>query len=331
MNIIDINEGLKNGSITLDLKGHRCNPIQEDIEDRIKDDTDWIKQLEKGSYVGHDKKVWGKEECDDMIKYLTLRLNRELTIGKLYGEGDYYCFDCGKSLKLMAVDDKTISLLSYGEFDKARSIVSDKPFDQTFRYDVAQIPECSAKQLNEEQKMVSEINVPSGELLFTNFFKEEKIYEFPEGVKKYDSEHSICGLVGRYNLMKYLATQNIGYGQMGNMSVNVFVNKAGDEIIISNDYGYDREKDREYTVKHKGFKNLGSISLSVWRWMCGDLEVLREHGEVLPDNLVMNKQTEDDYKDYILTKVIPGTWVIEHYYDFSERHDLIYSKLYLKK
>lgn len=168
-------------------------------------------------------------------------------------------------------------------------------------------------------------------MLFTNFFKQDNIYEFPKDVNSYDSEHSINGITGRNNLMQYLASQNIGYGQMGNMSVNVFVNKAGDEIIIGADYGYTEEKG-EFTVKHKGFKNLGSISLSVWRWMCGDLEVLRGHGEVIPDNIKVNKQTENDYKDYILTKVQPGTWVIEHYYDFLKRDDeVIYSKLYLKK
>ena len=145
--------------------------------------------------------------------------------------------------------------------------------------------------------------------------------------------NSINAIRGRMNLMNYLAAKNIGYGQMGNMSVNVFLNKAGDEIIIGNDYGYDRETDRERTIKHKGFRNLGSISLSVWRWMCGDLEVLKGHGEVVPENIKVNKQTEDDYKDYILTKVKPGTWVIEHYYDLAteEDEDRIYSKLYLKK
>jgi hypothetical protein len=146
---------------------------------------------------------------------------------------------------------------------------------------------------------------------------------------EYKSENSICSISGRFNLMKYLATKNIGYGQMGNMSVNVFLNKAGDEIIIGTDHDYDGN--REYTVKHKGFNNLGSISLSVWRWMCGDLQVLREHGEPIPDNLKVNTQTDDDYADCILTKVQPGTWVIEHYYDFCKRKDIIYSKLYLKK
>lgn len=333
MNYLQLEEGLRTGSITLDLKSHRCNPIPEQVSRYVNQKQDWIKELETGSYIDHDKKMWDKKHCDDMIKYLNHMLENNEEPGEYFHDNEIYCFDCGERHHLTVVDEKTVSLLSYSDFDKKRKEKGFDRLDFSFRYDTADIPECPAKQLVEAKKMVSEINVPSGELLFTNFFKDEKIYEFPKDVNQYDAVHSICGLIGRFNLMQYLATQNIGYGQMGNMSVNVFVNKKGDEIIIGNDYGYDSEKDREYTIKHKGFKNLGSISLSVWRWMCGDLEVLRGHGEVLPDNLVMNKQTENDYKDYILTKVIPGTWVIEHYYDLQveDDDDRIYSKLYLKR
>lgn len=333
MNLLQLEEGLRTGTITLDTKGHRCNPIPEQVSRHVNSKTDWIKQLETGSYTTpHDKEVWDKEKCDRMIQYLTVILENNEEIGEYFPDNEIYCFDCGENHKLMVVDEKTVSLISYHSFDKQREEKGFKWLDFSFRYDVTQIPDCPAKPLVEAKKMVSEINVPSGELLFTNFFKKDEIYDFPKGVNKYDSEHSINGLIGRFNLMQYLATQNIGYGQMGNMSVNVFVNKAGDEIIIGGDYGYD--ENREYTIKHKGFKNLGSISLSVWRWMCGDMEVLRKHGEKLPDNLVMNKQTENDYKDYILTKVLPGTWVIEHFYDFPENDDdktKVYSKLYLKK
>lgn len=333
MNLLQLEEGLRTGTITLDLKSHRCNPIIEQVSRYVNQKKDWIKQLETGSYTSpHDKKVWSKEECDNMIKFLTVNLENQEEPGEYFHDNEAYCFDCGGRHHLTVVDEKTVSLLSYSNFDKKREEKGFKWLDFTFRYDPADIPVCPAKSLVESKKMVSEINVPSGQLLFANFFKEEKIYDFPkEG--KYKEENSINGLLGRFNLMQYLATQNIGYGQMGNMSVNVFVNKAGDEIIIGNDYGYDNKTDREYTIKHKGFKNLGSISLSVWRWMCGDLEVLQGHGEVVPDNIKVNKQTEDDYKDYILTKVKPGTWVIEHYYDLmtDEDEDKIYSKLYLKK
>ena len=332
MNLLQLEEGLRTGTITLDLKSHRCNPIIKQISRYVDMKKDWIKELETGTYIDHDKKVWDKEHCDRMIKYLTVMLENQEEPGEHFHDNEVYCFDCGNHHHLTVVDEKTVSLLSYSDFEKKREEKGFKWLDFSFRYDPADIPVCPAKQLVEEKKMVSEINVPSGQLLFTNFFKQDNIYDFPNDIK-YNSENSINGLLGRFNLMQYLAQQNIGYGQMGNMSVNVFLNKAGDEIIIGNDYGYDRETDREFTIKHKGFRNLGSISLSVWRWMCGDLEVLQGHGEVVPENIKVNKQTEDDYKDYILTKVKPGTWVIEHYYDLAteDDDDRIYSKLYLKK
>ena len=176
--------------------------------------------------------------------------------------------------------------------------------------------------------MVTEIEVPSGELLFTNFFKKDEIYKKPF---EKDDINSINCILGEFELMKYLSEKNIGYGQMGNMSVNVFVKKTGDEIIIGTDYGYN-EKDGEYEIKHKGFINCGRISLSVWRWMCGDIQILKEHNEEIPKDLKLNKSIDHDYKDYILTKVKKGTWVIEHYYSFvtEDSDNGIYSKLCLK-
>lgn len=61
MNLLEIEAGLINKSITLDSKGHRTNSVLSHLSQYIKDKTDWIKQLETGSYIGHDKEVWTKE------------------------------------------------------------------------------------------------------------------------------------------------------------------------------------------------------------------------------------------------------------------------------
>lgn len=324
MNLIQIQKGLSDGSIKLDTKGHMTNPVLDNLDIHIKDDVDWLKQLETGSYTGNDNKKWTKKECEDFSSYLKSKLDRDYAVGQYISETEHYCFDCGKTLHLMVVDDNTISMVDYSTYSEFRQK------NETGRWlmNPSDITNCSVKELRDEKKLVSEINVPSGELLFKNYFDTEKIYTMPD---EYKSENSICSISGRKNLMKYLSNLNIGYAQMGNMSINVFLNKSGDEIIIGNDYDCD-EDDNEIEVEHEGFKNLGSISLSVWRWMCGDLQVLREHGEKIPNNLKVNKQTEVDYKDSILTKVKPGIWVIEHYYDFAKNDDdKIYSRLYLKK
>ena len=314
MNLLQIEAGLINETITLDTKGHMMNPILDHLSDYIKHKTNWIKQLEKGSYVGHDKKVWTKEECDNMIKYLKFNLERNYEPGQFIFDTVHYCFDCGLYFHFMIVDDKTVSLIDFGTYDNIREKKCTNKID--YIMDVSEIPDCLSKPYRDANKLVAEIDVPTGEFLFVNYFNKKEIYSMPN---EYASENSINSIRGRARLMDYLATKNIGYGQMGNMSVNVFVNKTGDEIIIGD------------TIKHKGFKNLGSISLEVWRWMCGDLEVLLGHGEKLPDNIIVSKKTENNYKDYILTKVKSGRWVIEHYYDFCDNDDKIYSKLYLKK
>ena len=170
-------------------------------------------------------------------------------------------------------------------------------------------------------KLVAEISVPSGKLIFTNYFDKEEIYSLDKA--------DINCVAGRYELMKHLAEKNIGYGQMGNMSVSVFVNAAKDEIIIGGNYAYT-EDDEEIEIEHPGYTELGSISLSVWRWMCGDAKILKQHGEELP-KIKYGGETCTNYRDYVGVKVQPGTWVIEHYYDFGNDDSKIYSKLYLKK
>lgn len=328
MNRLVLLEGLKNGTITIETKGHITNPIIDDLEDNINYELDYIKEMESGKHVDYQtKEIQTKEQCEDMINYINRKLQYDFPIGNYISEPEIYCFDCGERLRLIITSENTVSLVVPSEYRKHKE--EDKG-DLKYCMDVTKISDCKCADLRKAGKLVSEIDVPSGKLLFTNFFKEEKLYEFPKGMNRYDSEHSINGVAGRNNLMQYLATQNIGYGQMGNMSVNVFVNDAGDEIIIGTDYYYS-EDEGETTVEHEGFTNVGSISLSVWRWMCGDVQVLKEHGEKLPRKLVVNKSVEHDYKDYILTDVKPGRWQIEHYYDFARYDDepLVYSRLKL--
>lgn len=325
MTIVELEEGLKNGSITLDLKGHCVNPVLDIIKNTVEDLIDNIKEFKSGKAIDSEtNKPYTKELVEMFIKFDTADLERDYQPGHRVRECSHYCFDCGQNLDLVIVDEKTVTLVDRVFYSDERR--KNQQENKTFRLDLSLVTDCAIKKFKDAGKLVSEINVPTGDLIFTNYFKKEELYTMPN---EYKSENSINCIQGRYNLMQHLAAKNIGYGQMGNMSVSVFVKNTGDEIIIGSEYDYDG--DDENYVEHEGFKKIGDISLSVWRWMCGDLQVLKDNNEELPSNLVANKKIEDDYKDYIWTKVKPGTWTIEHFYDFSKRNDIVYSKLFLNK
>lgn len=229
-----------------------------------------------------------------------------------------YCFNCGEYLKLYL--DKNVL---------------------TFKND------CIAKPWLKARKLETIINFPSGEVIFQNFFKEKKLFCNPA------IEYDINSLAGRKNLMDYLATQNVGYGQMGNMSVGIYSNMK-DEILIA-DYeceeylsNYEEyleylENEEEYSklytikaiediknsindkdifdefyhyVKEKDIIYLGSISLEVWRWMCADKSILD-----------MEQETLGIYEDRVEFKVESGDWKIEDYFQFRHKKTVIFSKL----
>jgi hypothetical protein len=62
MNIIEIRDGLTDGTIKLDTKGHITNPVLNSLNRHVNNDLDWIKKLEKGTYTDTDKKKWSKKE-----------------------------------------------------------------------------------------------------------------------------------------------------------------------------------------------------------------------------------------------------------------------------
>lgn len=243
-----------------------------------------------------------------------------------------HCWDCNDGLDGVLVDVHTIALISkYKSYLLREKLAPNKTAAYEYKLtDLSLLPVCGMSELNIEDKVAVEIDVPTGDLVFANFFRDEKTLDDFAGEDN-ETDRSICGLLGRVKLAKYYSTINVGYGQMGNMSLNVFLKEDGTEIILGREHGYDEVKDREFTVKHKGFKNIGNISLSMWRWMCADKEVLSQRNISLP-KLKKNSTIEHDYRNYTLAKVKPGKWIIEHYYDLHKRNDadIIFSRLYLK-
>jgi hypothetical protein len=64
--------------------------------------------------------------------------------------------------------------------------------------------------------------------------------------------------------------------------------------------------------------------------MCADKQVLEKHSEILPESLEKDSTKLMDYKEYTNCGVVPGKWVIEHYFTTNEDNikDGIFSKLY---
>lgn len=293
---------LKSGEITIIDSGHRINPILQQLEWQLEHFQ------ERAASEDESEKKYGKKQLE-----------------KDYEPGDdlrsdAYCFSCGDNMYVQLLENNKIAMIDHGEY---WNISEAKGQKYSYLLQPEDVPVCS---MQAKDKLVSEINVETGNLVFANYFKAEKLYETEEL-----GGADINCVKGRNDLMQYLAKQNVGYGQMGNMSVTIFKKDDGTEIIVGDDecYDYDKETDEETFTefKHQGFTKFGKISLSVWRWQCADEAVLKAYNE-MPEGL---KETpdSDSYLDEILTIVKPGKWSVEHYYDFSNCKDGIYSRLKL--
>lgn len=235
-----------------------------------------------------------------------------------------YCWDCGGRFEFVLISENTISIIDsiyrYKLLDKVCKSWDEK---NEYRFKIDDIPKCKVDVGIKETGIVTEIGVPSGELIITNHFgKEDSIYDPEDDRMEYDSINSISG---RMEMAKILAEKDIAYAQMGNMPINVYVNEAGTEIIIGDEYYFDG--DFEHIRSFEGFKKIGYISLSVWRWQAADKEVLNRFNYPIPENLKMGEVVDHEYMDYALLKVKPGKWKIEHFYDVRKCEDEIYSKL----
>ena len=176
--------------------------------------------------------------------------------------------------------------------------------------------QCPAKPYIDGAPFEANIYFPTGVLVFTN------IFDVPDAPKRleYTNGWSLNHLSGIANITSHLASRGYGYGQMGNMSVDIWVNNLRDQIIVTDGCLEDMINDDMMESQHTGhplnaiqlnrkseldslkkdFKMMGSISLCVWRWMCADVATLG--GEF----------TREENTDYVDVQVIPGTWKLTH-------------------
>ena len=326
MHLSEIVNGLKDGSITILENNHNSNPILDQLENKLEIQDEQIQKYKDQINKGQDED--GKSQR--MIDYYGFQQNT--IIGHYINDVEVYCFSCDARSYLVLLDEKTLGLIPSTEYWKIAD-ASGKKYG--YKANKEDCKCCPTSDLVKAGKLVSEIEVPSGELIFQNFFKTDELYDYV-GEDKYQRT-SINSLLGRNELMQHLGTNNVGYGQMGNMSVNIYSN--GIDIIIGdyldryedNKWYYDENPDKlndeikediskgeafKKELEAGGYEDLGNISLDVWRWMCMDAKLLAEHNEE-PD------------EDAVKVNVPKGTYVIEHYYDISY-DEYIYSRIKIR-
>lgn len=131
--------------------------------------------------------------------------------------------------------------------------------------------------------------VIQNKLVFANYFD---LPDTPEG-KEYLDEYSLNCLLGQANRTAYKASINVAFGQMGNMSLDIYVNQSKDRILLGQRY-YDDDEEAEFTQTFEGFSIAGSICCEVWRWEAADSSSPRHTDGIEIDS--------------------PGTWKFTHYY-----------------
>ena len=330
-------EGIENGSISIEYNGHTIDLL----EYMNRKYNHWVNVAED-----YRKKIKNNEPQTDNVTHAdmlsffeNLYINRDIKIGHHVNidGGEYRCDGCGMPLYPVLLEG-SIFLMHYAHYSDVRRKSGVKPGEFFFKREDCEGEKCDLYDIMIAKKLTSIINVNTGKLVFKNHFDTECLYCDPNN--KYGS---INYIVGRNKLMQYLATQNVGYGQMGNMSITIFSNEK-DEILIGRegDYVYENlryyeqhpeafgeEEKKEYEVlkvkcdefntylKTGKFKKIGEISLGVWRWMCADKSVLDLHGETIKKH------------DHVIANVIAGKYLIEHYYDLQRSEEFVYSKIKL--
>jgi hypothetical protein len=312
MNLIELVSKLKNKTISFNSRGHNFNPKHILI---------YLEAVIKSSY--------------DFI-YNELKIGYPIiSIGK----NDIYCSNCDIYMCMILLDENTIAVMDINVYNKLYNENNNIVITPEL------IKLCDGEFLQQYRKMISKINVPSGQLMFTNNFYSKELYI---DINKNQNNKSLKSLLGRFELMTYLANnKNVGYGQMSgnneyyhiwyieNKTISIYVNNEGNEIIIGGEYIFNPNSGRKYKINIDGFVHVGKIHLTLDRWMCSDIENLKNQKEILPDDdllIVKDNIESNNLKEYVVVNVKPGIWGIEHYYDFIENSsDIIYSKLYLKE
>lgn len=171
-----------------------------------------------------------------------------------------------------------------------------------------------------EQKYVyGEVEFPSGEIYFSNYFhnsaSDDYAFGMPDG-KKYKSLNSINHLLGESNTMRILSeVHGLGYVQLGNTSADVYkIND--DKMVITDCYLEDPDTEEEVEIPAK-WEKIGNICCDVWRVEFID-KINFDKGDALPLD-----DKAYDYNKPFKMKVNPGTWAIKNRYRSMDDHKML--------
>jgi hypothetical protein len=312
MTFQEVCEGIKAGIVTFDTCGHQVNnSYQEDLLQHYQHalenaagakDGKWnlcdnenmaVINAKMREFYEHDLKFEWKED--------------QKAIGM---PPEVYCCACGHRLHWVR-NGQVLALRQYWNGERHLNYPSDYrcPFEHA-------------------QPTRGEIRIKS-QMVLANFFTH--VRDEPE-----DEEHSdkwnLNSLLGRTNITRYKAERNVAYGQMGNMSVGIYVHPERKSVIIGDAYILDRRCDgmteAEYdAADHVSLSKIedhewaGQFSLCVWRWEATDMVALGEEFH----QIALERFGENNV---VVLDVPHGRWSFEHYYDTDTSPDkAIYARL----
>jgi hypothetical protein len=302
---------------------------EEKKKNTLKAEEILVKNVEeetlKTEYNGHAP--YGRGACDEIKQKIERRdkdgdssdvkLAKRLIGEKIYLDGTG-CYYCGVNLGVHVKDENNAEYFMWERGENYRN-----------KIDIPGVCEMSDKK---SRVNTYELNFPTGEVVIDNYFNpvdesRGSLFDIPKD-EQYSDKYDLQTLKGRFNRQDYLSkTHNLGYAQMGNMSMDVFVSKDGNKLIFGDkpEGYYDKKPtaaDKKFNKKFKEeYTHLGKISLSVWCWECTDKKTLTDAGH--------------SGEGAVTAKVTPGTYTVKHIFGsgaFKEKVNRynIYSEITLK-
>lgn len=329
-------EALRAGTMKIRDEGHLTNSLIDKMEGQVEHWNKMLAEYLEKDPAGPDDQPGQNARMADLYRR---HLEEELDFGR-YAETDQYCFNCDAHMYVIPIDEKTAVYCGSTDYWRIAE-ASGKKYDYAFKE--TDVLPCAANHLTSVGHMTADVEFATGRVRFVNHF-----YKTFEDLPK-DQEYSspgLCSVLGRERIMKHLAAQNIGYGQMGNMSLSVYSNDVSVILGMSSDIIEDRTYDtenalagkygNEYTDEERGemqrdlekmkkfskeledggYTDRGEISLGMWRWMCADESLIKSSGAKFPKEC-----------GSALVRLKPGRYRVSHFYDMSKGDDPIYSRI----
>lgn len=252
---------------------------------------DYFKYDLRGHYFKIERIKHSIDEAINSLEYLksfkalndTININEPMVIG--YRFINFKCSTaCGENYNLGLIDKETISIFKE-DCENLNCRFYDKLpiYEQVFSFEK--------------------------ELIFTNAFRNEEGSYLLEDCKeedKYKNNFSLNNFTGVENIIKYKhKEQNVLFGPMSNMSIQIYSNTDNSEIIVTCPYLEERSYDEsiaEKTLKYlkdNNFRKVGNeISLSVWRYEMSDVKTLNSYNYIKKENDVSIDigQEKNNYK-----------------------------------